>query len=78
MEHDLKLGDEFFKNLDAKTAAKMKEKRVSKYVEDGAYIVESVDEFLKALFNKDNIESFLDQIPQDKSLLLRQKLSKNI
>ena len=57
LEHDLKLGDDFIKNLDAKTAAKMKEKRVSKYVEDGAYIVESVDEFLKALFNKDNIEN---------------------
>ena len=55
VDYDLKLGNEFLKNKDTKTAKKMKQKRVAKYVEDGATVIQSVDEFLKALFNDNNI-----------------------
>ncbi|MDD7416795.1 MAG: DNA-processing protein DprA [Treponemataceae bacterium] len=51
LEMDLKLGDEYLKNKSVSLARAMKIKRVSSYVEDGAKVVDSVDELLKALFN---------------------------
>ncbi len=48
---DLKLGDEFIKNKSSAQAKKMMQNRVSRYVEEGAPLVSSVDELLKALFN---------------------------
>ncbi|MCR5699032.1 MAG: DNA-processing protein DprA [Treponemataceae bacterium] len=51
VEMDKKLGDEYLKNKSARMANAMKIQRVSSYVEDGANVVDSVDELLKALFN---------------------------
>ena len=60
VDYDVQLGNEFLKNKNAKTANVMRYKRVLKYVEDGACVVQSVDEFLKALFNEEYIKKCND------------------